>query len=44
MKEEIKKNKHDKLAPYWAVALFIFLGIGLATISFDLGGFWKGYG
>ncbi len=43
MKEEIKKNKHDKLAPYWAVALFIFIGIGLATIRFDLGGFWKGY-
>ena len=38
-----KGRRHDDLAPYWAAALFILLGTGLATIWIDLGAFWKGY-
>ena len=34
---------HDKAAPYWAAALFIFLVTGLLTIWKDFGPFWKGY-
>jgi hypothetical protein len=34
---------HDKFAPYWAAALMIFAGTGVATIWIDLGAFWKGY-
>ncbi|MBC8216647.1 MAG: hypothetical protein H8E64_09085 [Candidatus Marinimicrobia bacterium] len=37
------KIRHDKYAPYWALALFIFGTIGLSTIWIDLGSFWKGY-
>ena len=37
------KSRHDKFAPYWAVALLIFGGISLSTIWIDLGTFWKGY-
>lgn len=37
------KNIHDKYAPYWAIALVILCGTGLATMWFDLGTFWKGY-
>ena len=40
MKREIIKSKHDK---YWATALVILCGTGLATIWIDLGHFWKGY-
>ena len=43
IEQETEKKKHDKLAPYWAIALVIFGGIGLATIWIDLGTFWKGY-
>ena len=43
MKREITKSKHDKDAPYWAIALVILCGTGLATIWIDLGHFWKGY-
>jgi len=39
----VKKKSHDQFAPYWAIALVIFLGTGLATIDIDLGVFWKGY-
>ncbi len=39
----IIKEHHNKLAPYWAAAMFVFGFIGLSTIWFDLGGFWKGY-
>ena len=38
-----KKERHNKLAPFWAVAMFIFGFIGLATTWVDLGLFWKGY-
>jgi len=43
MEQECIKNRHDKYAPYWAVALVIFGGIGLSTIWIDFGAFWKGY-
>ena len=36
-------SKHDKYAPYWAIALVVLGGTGLATIWVDLGAFWKGY-
>jgi hypothetical protein len=39
----LKKSRHDDLAPFWALGLFIFGGTGLATIWIDLGTFWKGY-
>ena len=34
---------HNKMAPYWAVAMFLCGGIGLATVWIDLGAFWSGY-
>lgn len=43
MEQESIKNRHDKYAPYWAVALIVCGGIGLSTIWIDLGAFWKGY-
>jgi len=43
MEQENIKIIHDKYAPYWAVALFIFGTVGLSTIWIDLGSFWKGY-
>ena len=43
MKRGIIKSKHDKYAPYWAIALLVLCGTGLATIWIDLGHFWKGY-
>lgn len=36
-------NKHDQYAPYWAGAMFLLVGTGLATIWLDPGPFWKGY-
>ena len=38
-----KKSRHDALAPYWAIGLIVLCGAGLASISIDLGSFWKGY-
>ena len=43
MKYESLKIKHNKYAPYWAIALVLLGGTGLATIWIDLGDFWKGY-
>ncbi len=43
MGQEIIKSKHDEYAPYWAIALVLLCGTGLATIWADLGNFWKGY-
>ena len=37
------KIKHDKYAPYWAIALLILWAVGISTIWIDFGGFWKGY-
>ena len=37
------QNRHDKLAPYWAVGLVVLCATGLATIWINLGDFWKGY-
>lgn len=34
---------HNKNAPYWAASLVILGLLGLSTIWFDLGKFWKGY-
>lgn len=41
--EQIQENKHNKYAPYWAIALVILSVAGLSSIWFDLGKFWKGY-
>ena len=41
--KEIEKSIHNQLAPYWAIALVILAGTGLATIWIDIGTFWKGY-
>jgi hypothetical protein len=38
-----KRAKHDNFAPFWAIALAIFGSVGLSTVWFDLGPFWKGY-
>lgn len=35
--------RHDRHAPIWAIGLFLLCTTGLATISIDLGTFWKGY-
>jgi hypothetical protein len=43
MKQNSLKIIHDKYAPYWAIALVVLVGTGLATIWVDLGAFWKGY-
>ena len=43
IEQEKIKNRHDKFAPYWATALIILGGTGLATIWIDLGVFWRGY-
>ncbi len=37
------KTKHNKYAPYWAVAMFLFGLTGVATTWFKVGGFWNGY-
>jgi len=39
----LKNHTHDAFAPYWAAGLFIFLGIGLTAVNFDLGQFGRGY-
>ena len=41
--EQLLKTKHDKFAPYWAFGLFLFCGMGIATINVDLGSFWNSY-
>ncbi len=43
MEKENIKRRHDKYAPFWALALIVLGGIGLATVWIDLGSFWKGY-
>ena len=37
------KDKHDKFAPFWAIALVILGSLGVSTNWIDLGDFWKGY-
>jgi len=37
------KKVHDKYAPFWAFGLFLFWAIGISTLIFNLGKFWKGY-
>ena len=39
---EIAK-RHDRYAPYWAVALVVLGSSGLSTIWLDWADFWKGY-
>lgn len=43
MNQELITKRHNRLAPYWAVALIVFGIIGIATTWVDLGSFWKGY-
>lgn len=43
MIQEILKNRHDKFAPYWAIAFIILMITGLSTTWFNLGDFWNGY-
>ena len=38
-----KKHIHDKLAPFWAIGLFILGGTGVATTWIKTGTFWNGY-
>ena len=34
---------HNKYAPYWAIALFVFWALGMSTLWLDLGSFWSSY-
>lgn len=43
MKGSTAKSPHDSFAPYWALAMILFLLCGLGTINFNFGSFWKGY-
>ncbi len=43
MEQENIKIRHNKYAPYWAIALVFFWILGLSTIWIDSGKFWKGY-
>ena len=37
------QKTHDDYAPYWAMAMALLLGTGLASVQFDLGNFSNGY-
>jgi hypothetical protein len=39
----MKTGMHNRQAPYWAAALVVLIGIGLASIWIDGGRIWKGY-
>ncbi len=41
--KETTEDLHDKCAPFWAAALILFVGLGLSTLTFDFGYFWRGY-
>jgi hypothetical protein len=41
--KEILEKRHNASAPYWAIALIILAGTGIATTFFGSGSFWKGY-
>ena len=43
MKSNSIETIHNKYAPFWAIAFFIFWIVGISTIWIDLGAFWKGY-
>jgi len=43
MDELTLKVRHDKNAPYWAAAFILLGALGLSTIWFNFGKFWKGY-
>ncbi len=43
MNPNTEKEKHDKLAPFWAGGLVLLGMIGISTNWIDLGNFWKGY-
>jgi hypothetical protein len=36
-------SRHDRLAPFWALALVVLGVAGVATTWIDLGWFWRGY-
>ena len=37
------KNRHDRLAPYWAAGLILLCATGLATTFMEGNAFWHGY-
>jgi hypothetical protein len=39
----IDELKHNRYAPYWAIAMGVFLVTGLSATWLNLGTFWKGY-
>ena len=41
--EKIIEKRHNAYAPFWALALIILAGTGIATTFFGSGTFWKGY-
>ncbi len=41
--QKTPENLHNRNAPYWALALLVFGGVGISSIYIDLGAFWKGY-
>lgn len=41
--QEQKRESHDRRAPYWAAAMFVFGLAGVSTVWIDMGAFWKGY-
>ena len=41
--ELARQKVHNKYAPYWAAAMFVFGSLGLATVWWECGAFWKGY-
>ncbi len=41
--ERARQNVHNKYAPYWAAAMFLFGSLGLATVWLEGDAFWKGY-
>ena len=43
MTHQVTNSNHNKYAPYWAIAMAIFLILGLGTINLNWGNFWKGY-
>jgi hypothetical protein len=43
MDNKINADRHNRYAPWWAIAMSILLVTGLSTIWFNGGNFWKGY-
>jgi hypothetical protein len=43
MDNRIKADRHNRHAPFWAIAMIVLVVTGLCTIWFNGGNFWKGY-